>query len=70
MDELIKLVSKKAGISETQAKSAVDTVLKFLKEKLPDPVAGRLDDIVSGAGSLDLGKGMDALGGLLGGKKK
>ena len=34
MDELVKLVSQKTGISEQQAKAAVETVLNFLKQKL------------------------------------
>lgn len=71
MDELVKLVSQKTGISEAQAETAVKTVLGFLKDKLPEPIAGRLDDIVSGTGSLDLGdltKGLGGMGGLLGRK--
>ena len=39
MDELIKLVTQKAGISEAQAQQAVETVMGFLKDKLPAPVA-------------------------------
>jgi nucleoid DNA-binding protein len=35
MDELVKLVSKKTGIPEAQAKIAVETVMDFLKKKLP-----------------------------------
>ena len=67
MDELVELVSKKTGLPEAQAKVAVDTVLKFVKEKLPDPIADRLDDILEGADALDDGIG-GLLGGLLGGK--
>ena len=48
MDELIKLVSQKTGISQDQAKTAVETVVKFLKEKLPAPIAGQIDGILSG----------------------
>ncbi len=71
MDELIKQVSQKTGISEAQAKVAVETVLNFLKDKLPQPIAGRLDDIVAGAGDLDLdnlGDLAKGLGGLFGNK--
>ncbi len=50
MDELIKLVTAKAGISEDQARSAVTTVIGFLKDKLPAPIAGQLDNAVSGEG--------------------
>jgi hypothetical protein len=64
MDELIKLVTQKTGISEAQAKTAVETVLGFLKQKLPAPIAGQIDGILSG-NMPDLSKG---LGGLFGGK--
>jgi len=57
MDELVKLVAQKAGISEDQAKKAVATVLDFLKQKLPAPVAAQIDSAVSGSGPLGgLGK--------------
>jgi hypothetical protein len=50
MDELIKRVSEKTGISEEQARSAVTTVVGFLKEKLPAPVAGQIDNAIGGGG--------------------
>ncbi len=50
MEELIKQVTAKAGISEDQARSAVTTVIGFLKDKLPAPIAGQLDNVVSGEG--------------------
>jgi uncharacterized protein (DUF2267 family) len=64
MDELIKMVSSKAGITEAQAKEAVETVLGFLKDKLPPPVAGQVDAVLKG----DLGGVAGALGGLFGKK--
>ena len=67
MDELIKLVAQKAKIPEATAKVAVETVVKFLKEKLPAPIAGQLDAILKGGG---INEGvLKGLGGLLGGKK-
>jgi hypothetical protein len=68
MEELVKLVSQKTGLPQDKAKVAVDTVINFLKEKLPPTIAGQLDTVLKG-GSLpeDLTKG---LGDLLGGKKK
>ena len=65
MDELIELVSKKAKIDEKSAKVAVDTVLDFIKEKLPEPYASQLDNIVDGGQVDDI---MSGLGGLLGKK--
>lgn len=49
MDELVKLVAQKAGINPAAAKTAVETVMKFIKGKLPAPVAAQLDAVVSGS---------------------
>jgi len=57
MEELIKQVSAKAGISEEQARGAVNTVLGFLKDRLPEPIAGQLDNVVAGGGGLAGGLG-------------
>jgi hypothetical protein len=57
MEELIKQVSAKAGISEEQARGAVTTVLGFLKDRLPEPIAGQLDNVVAGGGGLAGGLG-------------
>ena len=64
MDELVKLVAKKTGISNEQAKTAVETVIGFLKQKLPAPIAAQIDGVLAG-GLPDLSKG---LGGVLGKK--
>jgi hypothetical protein len=67
MDELIKLVSQKTGLPQDKAKVAVETVVNFLKQKLPPSIAGQLDTLLSGGSLQDnLTKG---LGDLLGGKK-
>ena len=55
MDELIKLVTKKAGISEAQAKKAVETVLSFVKKQLPAPIAGQVESLLEGGELPDLG---------------
>jgi len=66
MDELVKLVAKKTGISQEMAKTAVETVVNFLKQKLPKPLAGQIDAVLGNAGGAeDLLKGV---GGLLGKK--
>jgi hypothetical protein len=65
MEELIKLVSQKTGIPHDQAKTAVETVLGFLKEKLPAPLAGQIDGLLSGGATPDLGNLAQGLGGLL-----
>ena len=65
MDELVKLVSQKTGISEAMAKQAVEIVLGFIKEKLPAPIAGQIDAVIGG-GDLTGGLG-GILGGIMGG---
>lgn len=66
MDELVKLVVKKTGISEDVAQKAVETVIDYLKDKLPAPVAGQIDSLLGGESAGGLAQ---TLGGLLGGKK-
>ena len=65
MDELVKLVVEKTGISEEQAQGAVDTVLDYLKDKLPAPIAGQIDGVIAGEGSTgsveDITKGVGGL---------
>ncbi len=66
MDELIKLVSQKTGLPPDKAREAVNTVLGFLKKKLPAGIAGQIDAVLAGGNiSDDITKG---LGGLLGKK--
>lgn len=70
MDELIKRVTEKTGISEEQARGAITTVTGFLKEKLPAPIAGQIDNVVSGAGGAavdKLGDVASKVGGMFGG---
>jgi hypothetical protein len=52
MEELVKLVTAKTGVSEDQARSAVTTVIDFLKNKLPAPIAGQIDNVVSGGSGI------------------
>ena len=65
MEELIKLVAEKTGLSDEMSKVAVDTVIDFLKEKLPGPAASQLDALLEGG---DVSSLMGGLGSLLGGK--
>jgi uncharacterized protein (DUF2267 family) len=67
MDELVKLVSKKVGIPQAQAEQAVEIVLSFLKDKLPEPLAGQIDAALEGEVS-GLGDLAGGLGGLFGKK--
>ncbi|MBN1641787.1 MAG: hypothetical protein JXA09_11175 [Anaerolineae bacterium] len=69
MEEVVKLVVSKTGISEEMARTAVKTVIGFLKEKLPAPVAKQIDAVLGGGGSTGgLGGLTQGLGKLLGKK--
>ena len=67
MDQLTKMIADKVGITEAQARQAVEMVLSVLKEKLPAPVATQVEAALTG----DVGDVGDVLGGLGGlfGKK-
>jgi hypothetical protein len=47
-EDLIKRIVDKTGIPADKARSAAETVLSFLKDKLPGPVSGQIDNIISG----------------------
>jgi len=68
LDELIKLVSKKTGLSQEMSKTAVETVLNYLKQKLPAPIAAQVDGVLSGGGTPDMGDLAKGLGSMLGKK--
>lgn len=54
MEELIKMVAQNVKISEEQARSAVNTVLGFVRDKLPAPMAEQLDGFLKGGGTHQL----------------
>jgi hypothetical protein len=79
MQTITDMVAEKAGVSEQQAEIAVNTIMTFLKDKLPEPVASQLDELletdVSGySDQIDTVLGqlgnIEGLGGLFGGGQK
>ncbi|MGQ9550673.1 MAG: DUF2267 domain-containing protein [Roseiflexus sp.] len=73
MATLAQIVAEKAGITEAQAQTAIRAVADFLKEKLPAPVAGQVDAVLSADVSGMTGAAesvIKGLGGLMGGEKK
>jgi hypothetical protein len=74
MKTIVQLVQEKAGISEVQARIAVETVASYLKAKLPGPIAGQVDGLlkadVSGVADQVDAVLKGGLGGLFGGKKE
>ena len=71
MDELVNQVVQKTGISQDQATQAVQTVVGYLKDKLPGPVASQLDSVLGGQGQSSyggiMGQAGQAIGGMFGG---
>lgn len=78
IDELVNRIAERTGISQEQARTAADTAIGFLKERLPAPLASALDGVAqgggtesSGGGMMDQAKGMmGGLGGMFGGGNK
>jgi hypothetical protein len=76
MDQLYDMVAQKAGINADQAKTAVDTVVGFVKQQLPEPMAAQFDallGVAGGSGNVDMsqiGDMLSGLGSMLGGDKK
>jgi len=50
MDELIQEVSRRTGLSQDQSRAAAEAVLGVLKERLPEPARGMVDQFAGGQG--------------------
>lgn len=48
MEKIVKMVAAKAGISESQAQTAVTTVAGYLKDKMPPALASQVDKYLQG----------------------
>jgi hypothetical protein len=66
MHQLIQMVQDKAGIDEGQARTTANTVVGFLKDRLPGPVAGQIDGVIGGQGEGDGSSPMSGIGSMLG----
>jgi hypothetical protein len=66
MDEIIQRLIEKTGLPADKARAAVDTVLGFLKERLPGPMASQIDNLLAGGSTLGdkLGSAAKGLGGM------
>jgi hypothetical protein len=47
MDQLIMQLTQEVGLTEVQARQAVDIVLGFVRSNLPSSVASQIDNILS-----------------------
>ena len=64
MEELIQQVSQRAGISEEQARTAVETVAEILKDRIPAPYNKYVETFITGEGGGGFGS---MLSGMFGG---
>ena len=70
MDELIAAISAKTGLPAEKAQGAAEAALEFLKDRLPAPIAGQIDGLLSNqsdAISDAVGEAADKLKGMFGG---
>ena len=65
MNELIEQLKSRVGLDDDKARSAAETAIEFLKQRLPAPIASQLDSILAGGGVQGI---EDKLGGMLGKK--
>lgn len=70
MDELINQVAQRTGLAPDKARTAVDTVLGFLKTRLPAPIASQLDAAMAGkaGGGGGMSDAVEGLGNMFGRK--
>jgi uncharacterized protein (DUF2267 family) len=67
MKQVVDLVKQKAGIGEDQARTAVNTVAGFIKDRLPPQIASQIDAVLDGKDVSSMGKN---LGNVFGGGDK
>jgi uncharacterized protein (DUF2267 family) len=48
VNELIEQLKSRVGLDDAKARSAAQTVIEFLKQRLPAPVATQLDNAIAG----------------------
>lgn len=62
MEQIIRMIQERTGIDAAKARTAADTVVEFLQDKLPEPVAGQIRNVLdggdSGASPMDRIQGM------------
>ncbi|HEU0136382.1 MAG TPA: hypothetical protein VFQ50_03760 [Flavobacterium sp.] len=67
MEALVKLVAQRTGISEEQATTAVQTVVGYLKDKLPGSLGEQVEAYVKTGNTDGLGNLGDSLKDKMGG---
>ena len=71
MNEIVEKLMEKTGLPEDKATAAVDSVVGFLKDRLPGPIGAQIDGLLAGGAagvSEKLGGIMQSVGGMFGKK--
>ncbi len=58
MNELVDMIVKKTGVPAATATTIVNTVIDFLKQKLPTPIASQIDGLMSNDAGAQKAEGM------------
>ena len=69
MDELAKAIAEQVGIPKAQAEQAAQVAIKFLKDKLPGPLASQIDAALSNANTTEVATNLLNMGKALLNKK-
>lgn len=69
MQAIVDFVVEKTGLAPEQAESAVNAVLGFVRERLPEPMQGMLNSVLGGESGEGGGGGdlLSSIGGMFGG---
>jgi hypothetical protein len=67
VDELLKMLQDKANLSGDQAQKAIETVMGFLKDKLPGPIGDQVGKLLGGGDGEGAGGALGGIGDKLGG---
>lgn len=62
MQDLINTVTEKTGLSEEMASQAVEAVMSFMKDKLPESIGDNLEGMLSGEGETDVASSLMGIG--------
>lgn len=56
MEALIRSITEKTGISKDQASTAINTVVSFLKDKMPAGMGSQVESFLGGSGTATGGR--------------
>ena len=61
MDQLIAQITQRTGISDEQARQAVEIAINFIKTKLPPALGSQLDSLLNSQGNAGTGSPLDSV---------